>query len=80
MPFFLLHHRHDASQCGATFAAWRGFDSPLRRELVPSTCLTGGHALWWRVEAADARAALLLLPRYIAERTQATEFREVQMP
>ena len=27
---FLLHHRHAPEECGASFAAWRGFPSPLR--------------------------------------------------
>ena len=55
MPFFLLHHSHDAHECAAAFAAWQGFDSPLRHRRAPSTCLAGGHALWWRVEASDDR-------------------------
>ena len=62
MPSFLLHHSHDAHECAAAFAAWQGFDSPLRHRRAPSTCLAGGHALWWRVEASDRRAALELLP------------------
>ena len=80
MPSYLLHHRHRAAECGAAFAAWTGFSSPLRRHRVPSTCLAGGHALWWRVEAADVAAALALLPRFVAERTVAIEVREVQIP
>ena len=30
MPTYLLHHQHAAAECGAAFAAWNGFDSPLR--------------------------------------------------
>ena len=55
MPIFLLHHRHAAHECGPSFAAWKGFDSPLRHGVAPSTCLAGGHAVWWRVEAAGVR-------------------------
>ena len=80
MPVFLLHHQHDEHECPAAFAAWTGFDSPLRRRTAASTCLTGGHALWWRVEAADRSSALALLPRFLAERTTPIEIREVQIP
>ncbi len=80
MPAFLLEHRHAARECRAAFAAWRGFDSPLRRQVAPSTCLAGGHAIWWRVEAVDAAAALSLLPPYVAERTMPIEVRPVRIP
>ena len=80
MPVFLLHHQHTSHECPAAFAAWTGFDSPLRRRPAASTCLTGGHALWWRVEAADRSSALGLLPRFLAERTTPIEIREVQIP
>ena len=80
MPAFLLHHQHAEHECPAAFAAWTGFDSPLRRRPAASTCLTGGHALWWRVEAADRVSALALLPRFLAERTTPIEIREVQIP
>ena len=52
---FLLHHEHEAHECDATFAAWQGFHSPLRRALVASSCLAGGHGVWWRVEAPTAK-------------------------
>jgi hypothetical protein len=80
MPWFLLHHRHEARECGAAFAAWRGFSSGLRHRATASTCLLGGHAIWWRVDAADAAAALALLPPYVAHRTTVTEIREVRIP
>jgi hypothetical protein len=38
MPFFLLHHQHQPHECAAAFAAWQGFDSPLRHGRVPSSC------------------------------------------
>ena len=80
MPSYLLHHQHDARECRATYAAWRGFPSELRRRPAPATCLFGGHAIWWRVEAADAGAALALLPSYVADRTTITEIRSVTIP
>ena len=83
MPVFLLHHQHEPHECPAAFAAWTGFESPLRRHLAASTCpLNGrtGHALWWRVEAVDRGSALALLPRFLAERTTPIEIREVRIP
>ena len=80
MPCFLLHHRHEPGECGAAFAAWRGFSSELRHRTAASTCLYGGHAIWWRVQARDAVAALALLPPYVADRTTITEIRTVTIP
>jgi hypothetical protein len=80
MKLFVLHHRHDPHECAAAFAAWQGFDSPLRHGRVPSTCLAGGHELWWQVSATNRDAALAQLPRFVAERTAATLVREVVIP
>lgn len=80
MPFFLLHHQHEAHECAAAFAAWQGFDSPLRHGHAQSSCLTGGHGLWWQVEAADGSAALALLPRFVAARTTPIAVRPVAIP
>ena len=80
MPTFLLHHRHAPADCAAAFAAWLGFTSPLRHEPVPSTCLAGGHAVWWRVHAEDSAAALALLPGFVARRTTPIEVRDVEIP
>jgi hypothetical protein len=80
MPYFILHHQHDPAECATAFAAWTGYDSPLRHRPAASTCLAGGHALWWRVEAADAGAALELLPRYVRRRTAVTRVRDVEIP
>ena len=80
MPRFLLHHRHEPRECDAAFAAWTGFASPLRHRLAPSTCLAGGHAIWWSVDAADVGTALALLPRFVAQRTVPTQVREVEIP
>ena len=80
MPLFLLHHQHAPAECAAAFAAWLGFDSPLRGQEAASTCLEGGHSLWWRVEASDRHAALALLPPYVAVRTDAIHVREIHIP
>ena len=80
MPVFLLHHQHAAHECAAAFAAWTGFESPLRRRPVESTCLTAGHALWWRVPAPDHASAVAQLPRFVAERTFPIEIRQIQIP
>lgn len=80
MPFFLLHHSHEEHECAAAYAAWQGFDSPLRHGVAPSSCLAGGHGVWWQVEAPDRDAALSLLPRFVAQRTMPIPIREVQIP
>jgi hypothetical protein len=80
MPRFRLRHAHDASECPAAFAAWRGFQSPLRHRPAVGTCVLGGHELWWDVEADSASSALAFLPPYIAERTEAIEVREIPVP
>jgi len=80
MAHYLLHHRHEPAQCAATFAAWKGFESPLRHGRALSTCLFGDHELWWRVEARDRVAALALLPRFVAARTDVSEVRDVWIP
>ena len=80
MPFFLLHHQHEPHECAAAFAAWQGFDSPLRHRPARSSCLAGGHAVWWTVEAQDRSGALALLPRFVALRTISTQVREVEIP
>jgi hypothetical protein len=80
MPCFLIHHRHEAPECGAVFAAFKGHDSPLRHSQTVASCAFGGHAIWWGVEAASEGAALALLPAYVAARATAIRVREVQIP
>lgn len=80
MPRYLLHHTHEPFECGSAFAAWKGFDSPLRGAAAVASCLEGGHAIWWDVEATDIQAALELLPAYIAARTTALPVSEVSIP
>jgi hypothetical protein len=80
MPNYVLHHQHEPGDCATAFAAWTGFQSPLRHRQAASTCLAGGHALWWQVHAEDRADALALLPPYVAERTTAVEFRAIEIP
>jgi hypothetical protein len=80
MPEFLLHHQHSAGECKASFAAWKGFTSPLRGRPALCTCLSGRHGIWWQVEAGDPQQALALLPPFVAERTDPIYVREVQIP
>jgi hypothetical protein len=42
--------------------------------------VTGGHQLWWTVEAPDAASALALLPPYVAERTAVEPVTAVPLP
>ncbi len=77
---FLLHHTHEKYECAAAFAAWKGFASPLRQRPTMGSCVMGGHALWWTVEARDEEEALAQLPPYLAERTNVSEVREVAIP
>ena len=80
MPRFLIHHRHEPHECGVAFASFRGHASPLRHQAALASCLTGGHAIWWAVEAAGPDEALELLPFFIAERATATRVDEVDIP
>jgi hypothetical protein len=77
---FLLHHRHEPHECGVVFAAFRGHESPLRHRATLASCLSGGHAIWWTVDATSERDALALLPFFVAERTTAMRVSEVQIP
>lgn len=80
MPTFVLNHRHSPGECRSAFAAWHGFESPLRRSLAPASCIRGEHRIFWTVEAGDAGEALGLLPPFLAERTDVSEVSEVLIP
>jgi hypothetical protein len=80
VPTFRLQHRHEADECPAVYAAWRGFDSPLRRSPTVASCREGGHAIWWDVDAPDGQRALELLPPFVALRTTAVPVSEVVIP
>jgi hypothetical protein len=80
MTRFMLAHQHQPDECRVAFAAWSGFDSPLRRHPTLGSCSAGGHSLWWTVEADSAADAVAQLPPYVAERTNVSEVREVPIP
>jgi hypothetical protein len=80
MSRYLLHHRHEPHECAVVFASFKGHESPLRRKPTLGSCRSGGHAIWWTVEAASEADALALLPFYVAERTTATDVGEVEIP
>jgi hypothetical protein len=80
MARYLLDHRHQPGECAVVFASWRGFDSPLRHHVTVGSCPSGGHGIWWQVEAASETDALAQLPRYVAERTTAMQVSEVEIP
>ena len=80
MPRYLLHHRHEPQECGVVYASFKGHVSPLRHQATLTSCRSGGHAIWWSVEAPTETDALGLLPFYVAERTTATRVSEVDIP
>jgi len=80
MSCYLLHHRHEPHECGVVFASFSGHESPLRRHATLTSCASGGHEIWWTVDAETAADALELLPFYVAERTSATSVNEVDIP
>jgi hypothetical protein len=80
MARFLLHHSHEAHECGVVFAAFKGHPSPLRHRPALASCEYGGHAIWWDVEAAGPEQALALLPFYLSERATATRITHVEIP
>ena len=77
---YLLAHRHSPGECGIVFASFKGYESPLRHQLTLASCRTGGHAIWWTVDAQNEAEALHLLPFYVAERTTVDRVNEVQIP
>ena len=62
------------------FASFKGHHSPLRHRPTLASCRTGGHTIWWTVEAGSEDGALALLPYYVAARTTITRVSEVQIP
>ena len=80
MARYLLHHEHGPADCGAVFASFTGHASPLRHQPTIGSCLSGGHAIWWDVNAASEAEALELLPFYIAQRTTVVGITTVKIP
>jgi hypothetical protein len=80
VPHYVLSHAHTPDECAIAIAAWKGFPSPLRHTRPLGSCASGGHRVWWTVEASDPHAALAQLPPYVAARTALDEVREVPIP
>jgi hypothetical protein len=80
MTRYLLQHRHAAQECGVAFASFKGHESPLRHQATVASCRSGGHTIWWTVEAENEQDALRLLPTYVAERTTVARVSEVEIP
>jgi hypothetical protein len=80
MARYLLEHRHQPQECGVAFASFKGQKSPLRHRSTLASCHSGGHSIWWTVEAESEADALRLLPYYVAERTTVSRVSEVEIP
>jgi hypothetical protein len=80
MPRFLVHHRHEPHECGVAFTAFKGHRRPLRHRAALASCLAGGHAIWWAVEADDEQEAVRQLPFFVAQRSTVAQVTEVEIP
>jgi hypothetical protein len=80
MSRYLLQHHHEPRECGVVFASFKGHQSPLRHRPTLASCRSGGHAIWWTVEAESEEDALALLPPYVADRTNVARVSEVEIP
>jgi hypothetical protein len=80
MARYLLQHRHEPAECGVVFASFKGHSSALRHRTTLASCRSGGHAIWWTVEAATEEDARGLLPFYVAERTTVSRVSQVHIP
>lgn len=80
MSRYLMEHHHQPRECGAVFASFKGHQSPLRHRATLASCRSGGHAIWWTVEAENEADALALLPTYVAQRTTIARVNEVEIP
>ena len=80
VPRFMLEHSHKARECGAVFASFKAFDTPLRHRVTAGSCHFGAHRIWWEVEAESSDEALAQLPQYVAQRTTAIPIRELETP
>ncbi|HET6617754.1 MAG TPA: hypothetical protein VFH69_08095 [Gemmatimonadota bacterium] len=80
MNRYLLYHRHTPDECGVVFASFKGHESPLRHRETLASCRSGGHEIWWTVDAESERGALELLPSYVARGSTITHVSEVRIP
>lgn len=80
MPSYFLQHRHEPRECGVVFASFKGYESSLRHRATLASCRSGGHTIWWTVDAESEADALRLLPAYVAARTTVARVNEVEIP
>jgi hypothetical protein len=80
MARFLLEHQHESRECGVVFASFKGHQSPLRHRATLASCGSGGHAIWWTIDAETEEDALGMLPPYVADRTTVARVSEVDIP
>ena len=82
MRTFLLCHTHGPRECPVAFAAWSGFDSPLRHAATAGSCAENGHThrIWWAIDASDEHEAFACLPPWVAERTVAERVSRLEIP
>jgi hypothetical protein len=80
MPRYLLHHRHEAHECGVVYTAFKGSTSTLRHQETVTSCHCGGHEIWWTVEAGSEHDALAMLPFFVAHRTTVIHVHDIQIP
>ena len=80
MPRYVLEHRHLPRECGVVFKSFKGHESSLRHRATVASCRSGGHSIWWSVEAASEAEALQLLPPYVAQRTTIARVSDVEIP
>jgi hypothetical protein len=45
-----------------------------------ASCRSGGHEIWWTVDAESEEDAIGLLPFFVARRTTITRVSEVEIP
>ena len=80
MARYLVHHHHEPHECGVVFASFKGHESSLRHRAALASCPSGGHEIWWAVEAANEAEAVSLLPFFVAERSSVTRVDEIEIP
>jgi hypothetical protein len=77
---YLLQHSHTPDECGVVFTSFKGHNSPFRHRTTLASCASGGHVIWWALDAENEAEALRRLPSYVAERTTVTPVSEVRIP
>jgi hypothetical protein len=76
----MLEHAHTARECGAVFASFKAFETPLHQGVAVGSCHFGTHRIWWEIEAPSADEALAYLPRYVAQRTTVVRVGDILIP